>query len=382
MIVKIADNIISPLGVTTKDNYTKVLDNCTKLQLHEGLWDIEEPFVASLFAEGEIDSLFATLTSTFPRPYTDFEKICISSASMALKECQLDASSPEVVFVISTTKGNVELLNSNPCELPSERLYLGVAAKIISNYFGNPNTPVVVSNACTSGACAQLVAKRYLEFGHYKYAVVIGADVQSKFIVSGFQSFKALSLDLCAPFDKNRIGLNLGEAASTLIFQYTEEVASNQWLLETGAIRNDANHISGPSRTGEGSYRCLKYVLENEEVDEIAFINVHGTATLYNDEMESIAIDRAGLSAVPVNGLKGYYGHTMGAAGLLETILSQAAIEDHTILPTKGFNELGVSRAINVSKVKRHTEKQNFIKLLSGFGGCNVALLYKLGGTR
>ncbi len=380
MITKIADNIISPLGETTLDNYTSVLKGCSKLQLQEGLWNLPEPFIASLFEIGEIDSLFAKHTQIPKTTYTDFEKLCITSATIALNECSIDASSPKVIFILSTTKGNVSLIDSNPDNFPEDRVYLGISAEVISRYFDNPNKPIVVSNACTSGACAQLVAKRYLESGTYDYAIVIAAEVQSKFIVSGFQSFKALSPELCKPFDVNRLGLNLGEAASTLILKNETEPSDNVWVLKEGAIRNDANHISGPSRTGEGLYNCLRYVTEKESPEDIAFINVHGTATLYNDEMESIAIDRANLKHIPVNGLKGYYGHTMGAAGLLESILSQMAIEKKTILKTKGFEELGVSRNICVTDSVLSTDKKSFVKLLSGFGGCNIALLYKLGG--
>ena len=148
-----------------------------------------------------------------------------------------------------------------------------------------------------------------------------------------------------------------------------------------GAIRNDANHISGPSRTGEGSYRALRAVLGDIDSEQIAVVNAHGTATLYNDEMESIAINRAGLASVPVNGLKGYYGHTMGAAGILETILSMQAIDDNIILATKGYDTIGVTYPLNVSNQHQTTNKRVFIKLLSGFGGCNAALLMAKGGV-
>ena len=139
---------------------------------------------------------------------------------------------------------------------------------------------------------------------------------------------------------------------------------------------NDANHISGPSRTGEGSYRCLQ-ALDIDKV-ELAFVSVHGTSTLYNDEMESIALDRAGLSEVPMFSLKGIYGHTMGAAGVLETILSMQAVEHGVVYGTRGFDTLGVSRQVSVSAEMRTTDKQSFVKLLSGFGGCNAAMKFRL----
>ncbi len=383
MIVKIADSIISPLGYSTEENYNNVKAGNTNLVLHDGLWNIPTPFIGSLFNEEELNFIYNNnIKSNFV--LTKFEKIMILSASQAIERAGIDVTSNKVIFIISSTKGNIELLDSNPLNLPHERVLLGESAQIVCNHFKNPNKPIVVSNACISGACAQLTAARLLEGGKYEYAVVIGADVQSKFIVSGFQSFKALSGEPCKPFDKERKGLNVGEAAGTIIFKrkQKDEIGEAEWVLCDGAIRNDANHISGPSRTGEGSYRALVKIINNTDTNKLGLINVHGTATAYNDEMESIAINRAGLSNIPVNGLKGYYGHTMGAAGVIETILSQKSLENNIILGTKGFTELGVSNSIVISNKNIATDKKQFIKLLSGFGGCNVALLYKLGGER
>lgn len=96
--------------------------------------------------------------------------------------------------------------------------------------------------------------------------------------------------------------------------------------------------------------------------------------------MEAIAIDRAGLCGVPVNGLKGYFGHTMGAAGVLETIVSMRAVERGVVLGTKGYAECGVSRPLHLSAEHGHTRARCFVKMLSGFGGCNAAMLFKQGG--
>lgn len=378
MIVKVSDNIISPLGMTTAENYTAVKTGRSELKRHDGLWQLPEPFTASLMNREAVNETAAQLQ--IDDRYTFFEKMIILSAAKALEQTDIDPTSDSVLFILSTTKGNVFLLDKRETGFPAERVLLGLAAKQMTDYFHNPNTPIVVSNACISGVCAQIQAMRELESGRFDYVVTVGADVQSAFIVSGFQSFKALSVDSCKPFDANRTGLNLGDAAATLIYTRKDEVNENDWVACRGAIRNDANHISGPSRTGEGSYRALKVALGDTNPDKIAFINAHGTATLYNDEMESFAIERAGLSKVPVNGLKGYYGHTMGAAGILETILSMQAINDHNILATKGYETMGVTHPLVLSNQNQPTEKQAFIKLLSGFGGCNAALLFAKGG--
>ena len=378
MLVSVAHNIISPLGMSTAENYAAVKAGQSALRRYEGKWGLPEPFVASLVDRDKVEQAFAALADN--AQYTFFEKMIILSAQRAIQEAGIDTASDQVLFILSTTKGNVFLLDKRETGFPKERVLLGAAARQLTDFFHNPNAPIVVSNACISGVCAQIEAMRNLENGYFDCVVVVGCDVQSAFIVSGFQSFKALSTEPCKPFDANRTGLNLGDAAATIIYTKKNTVNPDEWVACRGAIRNDANHISGPSRTGEGSYRALKVALGDTNPEDIAFINAHGTATMYNDEMESMAIERAGLAQVPVNGLKGYYGHTMGAAGILETILSMQAIDDHIILATKGYETLGVTHPLVVSNQNQVTEKRMFIKLLSGFGGCNAALLFAKGG--
>ena len=370
----IADNVVSPLGRTSMENFVNVKAGRSGLARYEEMGRVRSPFMLSRIDRAFMDSLCSELGIPEGQ-YTFFEKMLLSSSIQAVRKSGIDPSSDRVLFIISTTKGNVLLLDRDVKGFPQERVLLGKSASIVSSYFGNPNAPVVVCNACISGVCAQIEAMRALQSGRYDYAVVTGADEQSPFIISGFLSFKALTDTPCRPFDKDRTGLNLGECAATVVLKATDGPAGG-WVLEGGAIRNDANHISGPSRTGEGSYLALMEVLRKCGREGLAFVNVHGTATAYNDEMESIALYRAGLIDVPVTGLKGCYGHTMGAAGIMESILSMYAVEDGTVLATRGYAEQGVTYPVNVSPENRPAHGNRFIKLLSGFGGCNAALSY------
>ena len=371
----IADNIISPLGVTSARNYEAVKAGRSGLARYERMGNITTPFVLSRIERSVVDGLCADL-GIDTGAYTFFEKMVLASASQAVRDAGIDARSERVLFIFSTTKGNVSLLGDAQ-GFDSSRVLLGVAARQVTEHMGNPNAPIVICNACISGVVAQIEAMRALRSGRYDYAVVTGADEQSPFIISGFLSFKAMSDEPCRPFDKDRKGLNLGECAATVVLKADDSISAG-WELKTGAIRNDANHISGPSRTGEGSYLALREVMRECSLSDLAFVNVHGTATAYNDEMESIAVYRAGLIDVPVTGLKGCYGHTMGAAGVVESILSMYAVNDGTVLSTRGYSECGVSYPVNVSAECRKTAGSSFIKLLSGFGGCNAALLYEL----
>jgi 3-oxoacyl-[acyl-carrier-protein] synthase-1 len=379
MIVRIGDNIISSLGFTTEENYQAVKSGHSGLNRYESCMDVPEPFIASLIDKEQLNERFAAICPQ--SNYTLLEKAAILSVCFAEEEAQIDLSSSRVLFFFSSTKGNVNFLAENEQGFSRDHIYLWYSAQLIAGYFKNPNTPVIISNACISGAAAQIAAMRELESGLYDYAVVIGTDFLSKFIISGFQSFKALSSEPCRPFDVARTGLNLGEAAATIIYTIDSlnpaSTDNRKAILVQGAIRNDANHISGPSRTGEGSFLALRSVLQDVKPEEIAFINAHGTATPYNDNMESMAIVRAGLETVPVNSLKGYFGHTLGAAGILESIISMHALLSETILSTQGFENKENDCSLNVVNHITPTKKLHCLKMLSGFGGCNATLLLK-----
>jgi len=371
----LSDNIISPLGITSESNLLAVLAGKSELRSYPATDRLPEPCFASLIDEASLEEEYSRLG--LDSSYTVFEKRVILSVSKALEGTGVDPSSDDVLFVVSSTKGNVDLLDTPDCDL--DKVVLGYSAARIAGFFGNKVPPVAVSNACISGLCAQICALREIDAGRYSHVIVSGSDVQSRFIISGFQSFKALSEDACRPFDADRKGLNLGEAAATIVFGTKTAPEADDWVLLRGAVRNDANHISGPSRTGEGSYRALRTVLEGVAPEKLAFSSVHGTSTAYNDEMESIALTRAGLAEVPVSGLKGYFGHTMGAAGILEAILSMKAVDNGVVLGTRGYSRTGTSCPLNLSPEARPTDRRAFVKLLSGFGGCNAAALFAKG---
>lgn len=359
----IADNIISPLGETSEENYLSVKAGRSGIRAYEpGTCNIPEGFYASLLFE-------------------DFETLALKSAQKAIANAQktmgnaqLELKGKRTAFILSSTKGNIE-----------ENISLTDSAQRIATQLGIDAKPIVVCNACISGLSALILGNRLIDSGLYDAAIVCGCDTPRQFILSGFQSLKALSPEPCRPFDMERMGLNLGEAAATLILS-KNPIQGNSWRMGDGFIRNDAFHISTPSKTADGLYLSLQRTLESftkeisstcKQIDmkeQLAFINAHGTATLFNDQMESVAIGRAGLADLPANAYKSFWGHTMGAAGILETIISMKAIDDDTILGTRGFSELGVSGKMNICAENRPTDKKGFIKMLSGFGGCNATI--------
>ena len=293
--------------------------------------------------------------------FSKFESLVLYSVKAAIST--LIFNKERAILILSSTKGDIELLEKGE-EMPS----LADAAKKVSLAIGIENDPIVVCNACISGVSAIILGQRLVDCGNYTHAIVCGADVQSRFIVSGFQSLKALSDEPCRPFDIERLGLNLGEAAATIVLS-REMNSPNGWKVDKGAVCNDAYHISAPHPKGLGAGMALSK-MKNAD-NPISVIGVHGTATMYNDQMESKAIEMADLQDVPLSALKGYFGHTMGAAGVLETIIMMRALEDNVILPSKGFETCGVSGKVKMSDKSMTAEGNTFVKMLSGFGGCN-----------
>ena len=329
------------------------------------------PFYASLIDPQLLHDRFSALGD--PKKYTRFEQLAICSIKEALSKTDIDLSDSRTLFILSTTKGNVDLLEVDPDD---ERLYLWNTAHMLQRYFNFRNEPVIISDACISGVQAIITGTRLIRAGLFDNAVINGTDIISGFVLSGFNSFQSLSNGPCRPFDKTRDGLSLGEGSGTIILTSDQSLGGKVRIVAgEGFSTNDANHISGPSRTGEGLYQAISRLMKRTPVT-IDFISAHGTATAYNDEMESIAITRAGLQNVPLNSFKGYWGHTLGASGVIESIMGTYSIRNNILFNTAGFSEAGVSNPLNI--VTRSESKQigNCLKIASGFGGCNAAILF------
>ncbi len=369
----VSDNILTPLGLTTAENFLQLTKKATGIKKHDDTNISALPFYASLFNKEE-----EFITSNNETGYTGFEQMLIASVSNALEISGIEAGDKKTILIISSTKGNISLLETET-HSPAlfKRIALHTSAKLVAGYFHFVNQPVIISNACISGLLAILVGKRLIQSGQYENAVVAGADVISKFVLSGFQSFQAISDEPCKPFDQARNGISLGEGAGTIILSSQKKYAGGIKVMG-GSVNNDANHISGPSRTGDELAQVIHKSLHeaNLSASEIDFVSAHGTATIYNDEMEANAITSARLQSVPVNSLKGYYGHTLGAAGLIESIISVQSLKENLVLPTRGFEHPGVTKPVNICSSLMHGSFQNCLKTASGFGGCNAAVVF------
>lgn len=346
---------ISPIGTGVSENFKALSNGISGIQLHEKSgFNKEDWFISKIssITENRFDSLMKTAIVDLKKSYS----------SEVL-------SNHTTLFIVSSTKGNIDALPNDT---------FASTRAIIKESTANPNEVVTVSNACISGVIATNLAADYIRYSGYETVIIIGIDIVSDFVLYGFQSLFAMSDQPVQPFDKNRKGISLGEACGIIV---ATKIKPTHFSVEYlgGTSSNDANHISGPSRTGEGLYRAIKKTLEIARVQntEIDFISAHGTGTLYNDEMESIAFNRCELQTVPTNSLKGFYGHTLGASGIIEIIVCMLSIEHQTLIESKGFEELGTTQEINILKNTQKAVVKTVLKTASGFGGGNAVLLIK-----
>ncbi|WP_353718603.1 beta-ketoacyl synthase N-terminal-like domain-containing protein [Dyadobacter sp. 676] len=353
-----AEVIVSPLGDSVEANWEALSANRSGIALTPG---------AGFGGEDMHLSKIAGLNGPLR-----FQQLVIRALS-ALAQ-QVDRSilaSGRTIVLISSTKGELDdNLNDQ----------FGGACEAVMRQFGLAHYPMVISNACISGVLTLNTAGNMVAAGQYEHVIVIGCDVASDFVLYGFQSLFAVSDKPCAPFDAARKGITLGEGCGAMLVSGIKAVFANSPLeLLTGTSANDANHISGPSRTGEGLVRSVSRTMANHGIDirEIDFICAHGTGTVFNDEMEAIAFDRLGLPDKPLNSLKGYFGHTLGAAGVIETAVCLQMIRNEMLIKSLGYHETGTSKPLNIIRENKPEKLRTVLKTASGFGGGNASLMIR-----
>jgi 3-oxoacyl-[acyl-carrier-protein] synthase II len=296
---------------------------------------------------------------------------------------------PDALLLVATTVGEVDLLErcvlTGRGDVADSRL--DRFAEKVRVASGIVETPVVVSAACASSTAALAYAAALVRDGEREAAVVIAADSVTEFIFSGFSSLLALDPDGARPFDRDRKGLTLGEAATYLVVM-SESRAQREHRPVLGEIAgwgltNDANHMTGPSRDGGGLAAAITKALATagEDADSIASVSAHGTGTLYNDSMELKAFRRVFPDrTVPAYSIKGGTGHTMGATGLVEALLALHSLREQVVPPTVGLKHVDDEAAGWVSSAAVPTAgATTALSTNAGFGGVNAALVLRRG---
>lgn len=287
------------------------------------------------------------------------------------------------LLILATTKGEIDLLETQ-CEKGNFTAEVNLSA-LLEKTLKHLNIPhgMLISAACASSSAGIARGCEMILAGKTEKVAVVGIDLVSSFVFSGFSALQALSIDNdsptpAKPFDANRDGLIVGEACGAVLL---EKESAPRGALSGKIIgwggASDANHVTGPSRDGSGLAAAIFAALEMSGITRghIGAVSAHGTGTAYNDNMEMLAFKTVFPAAVPVFSVKGSLGHTMGASGVLETIISLKSLHESTVLPTVGFvtpdeNSRGWVSASNVS-----LQKEFILKTNSGFGGINTAII-------
>lgn len=235
-----------------------------------------------------------------------------------------------------------------------------------------------VSTACSSSAKVFLLAQRWIQAGVIDAAVVGGSDSLCLSTLHGFHALQLLSQDVCRPFDAERKGISIGEAAGFMLV----EAAPAAVCVSGGGESSDAWHMSTPHPEGEGAQAAMRMALAQAGLAprDIAWVNAHGTATAANDRSEAAALAAVfGPHGVPVSSTKGITGHALAAAGIVEAAITAAAVQRQTLPPSANLQAPDPALAVDVLAQARGADLRHAMSNNFGFGGSNCALVFSAG---
>lgn len=300
-----------------------------------------------------------------------------------------DLSSSNTALIIANTVGGMCLtdelyLDANQNNFGSEYISsydcgsVGIFLQEKFNIRGIVNT---INTACSSSANAIMYGTRLIKKGLATKVIIGGTDSLAKFTINGFNSLHILSPGLCAPFDNNRNGLNLGEGAAFLVLESENEIRNKKVYAEIKgyANANDAFHPSTLSENGDGPFLAMEKALKTASLEpcDIDFINTHGTGTENNDEVESKAMIKLFNSKVPAfASTKSNVGHTLGASGAIEAVYCILNLVHQEIYPSLNFREPIVNTGLLPNLQYYKTKLQNVMSNSFGFGGNCSSLIF------
>ena len=264
--------------------------------------------------------------------------------------------------------------DKNYKNIDPNRYSMNVLSEYLNKEFGFYDIRAI-STACTSSANALLLAKRLIEVDAYKNILVVGADGICYSTVLGFHALGVLADKKCTPFDKDRNGMNVAEAVGAILLQDTKTVNSIE-LKGVGAS-SDAYHMTNPDPEANGAVKSMRDAIDDAglKLEDIEYINAHGTATLANDKVEALAIEKLFAKNVFVSSTKAITGHTLGAAGAVEAIISCEVIKRSLIPPQTGLKNQE-NKNIKIPKECVKIDVKNIVSNSFAFGGNNTSLVF------
>lgn len=297
---------------------------------------------------------------------------------------QLGAVPEDCHLVVASTKGEIDLLErlSRSGESCTTAHQPQTFLRRVARRFGVNSAVYNINAACASSTIALARGAALIASGQASAVLVYAADIVSEFVFSGFSALQALSAEVCRPFDRQRSGLNLGEAGVALLLLSEEragrEGAPRLAQIAGWGVANDAHHVTAPARDGSGLILACRHALLKAQItgEQICAINAHGTGTVYNDAMELTAFSALfGDRLPPLHGLKGSIGHCLGAAGGVEVAVAVQALIEQRIPPTVGCREPEAGAEGRVGEFSQQLVGDYLLCCNSGFGGINGALV-------
>jgi 3-oxoacyl-[acyl-carrier-protein] synthase II len=369
--VAVAVDMVSPYGSGVDSCWQGLLSGNTAIRRFERISSQFFPtekaaFVSDLDPDGD-----ETLVMQMVRP---------------LIQRNASAIPPDALLILATTNGEIDILERSVLSgIPDasgsrpDRLL-----KKIECLCGLSDSGIVVSAACASSSTAVAQGAAMIRDGDQDCVLVVGCDNVSEFVAAGFSAIRALDGDMAHPFDKNRRGMTLGEAAAFILLMSDSRASREKRpvLAEISGwgLSGDANHITGPSQDGSGLARALRKALRSAGIpkEEIGSISAHGTGTIYNDSMEMKAFKSVfGERNVPTYSLKGGIGHTMGTAGLMDIIIAIKTLSEEVVPPTVNLREVDDEALGWASSESKRISSAVTASTNSGFGGINCAVILK-----
>lgn len=381
--------IVSAIGKNVPENEYSLLNNQHGIQKYS----VQDPLIHQEKWVGEIllsnEELYSELGLNPKDAYTRSTLLGLKAAKEAISHANLDLNDGlKTGFISATTVGGMDATEKyyfDFLETENHTNYIptqncGVHAEQIAEILGIKDYITTISTACSSAANAIMLGARMIKAGILDRVVVGGTDSLSAFTINGFSSLMIYSDEFCQPFDDNRKGLNLGEAAAYIILESEKSAGSKEILgyLAGYGNANDAFHQTASSDDGQGAYLAIQTALEvaNLNPSDIDYINAHGTATPNNDLSEGQSISRVFDQVPDFSSTKAFTGHTLAAAGSVEAVFSLLALKNQVVFANLNFQtpmkEFDLVPQTEIKSKKIQTVLSNSL----GFGGNCSSLIF------
>lgn len=385
--------IISAIGNNVAENYAALLAGEKGISKIDNIETIHRDEIMVGEIKFTNDELIAKLQLPLENNYSRTAMLGAIAAKQALADASItDIKKYNTGLISATSVGGMDMtekhyydcLTDNTLLKYIESHPLGDSSMKIAKQLGLDQSLVTtISTACSSAANAIMLGARMIKAGKLERVIVGGADCLSKFTINGFKTLMILSDTYNSPFDENRKGLNLGEAAAYLVLESDKVVqAENKKVLayvKGYGNANDAYHQTASSENGDGATLAIEKALKiaGMKASEIDYINAHGTATGNNDLSEGRAIQRIFGESVPdFSSTKAFTGHTLAAAGAIEAVYSVLSIQQDVVFPNLNFDTPMKEFSLHPQTVVKQKPINTVLSNSFGFGGNCSALIF------